>query len=200
VETNDDGELIPEEDLKDPALQAELKSVRAMPAKVKAEVLKMVCGRHMNVSRATAVKRIVRRIRQLMGPESPSPKMLKWWAAEMVGELERASSMVKLGILRTIAEVTGLMAAGGGLASRIKVATNPRAVNFSMAPQKPVVLGQPQMAKIELTETKTSVEITPSDKHHLFTVARLQKQVEAEDAERAKINRAIDEARKKAAP
>lgn len=104
---------------------------------VQAEVLRLVQGRYMSLTRAQALKRVVRRIRQLMGPDAPAPAVLKWWVAEMIANLGEDSGIVRLGAMRLLAEAIGLLRPGSGLMinSRHTPAYIPK-VAFTVIPPK----------------------------------------------------------------
>jgi hypothetical protein len=121
---------------------------------VAGEVIRLISGRNLSLSRAQAVKRVVRRIRQIMGPDAPAASILKWWVAEMISLLEEEESgMVRVGVLRVIAESIGLLRAGVGLMSTAgKRANYVPVVNFKMVESKDSLkkIGTPIPPTIEL--------------------------------------------------
>lgn len=121
----------------------------------KVETLRLVNGRYMSMSRAQAVKRVVRRIRLLMGVDSPPNAVLKWWVSEMVANLEEDSGVVRLGALRVLAEAIGLLRPGVGLMTRAQAPSWIPKVTFKTIPPKQKLAhasGVQKLANLELAE------------------------------------------------
>lgn len=169
MDGDDEGDEIPPSDLRDPETR---RQIEELTRQAKKEVSRLIAGREMSRDRASAVKRIVRRVRQLMGQDAPNARLLKWWAAEMLGNLDGASGMVKHMILRTVAESIGLLKPGGGLTKEKASSTFVPTVRFEPIKTKPAefkLLENKELPKLANASSQlpavTVTPVSPSVKH-----------------------------------